>query len=263
MKKLRLSRIILCITVIAALLAGAGVCAFASDGEPEWAQSYIKEVTSFGITNYYSPDGTCLAPVESGGITWIYCRTDATGERFWVGLDDPDGMLKDGDIFSIRWIRSDEFTKNSRDFSETDGSEEDRDAEQLAIMEFGLKDPDGTRHRDINGRVFLYVQPIDRFSDSILRSIYIGNARDEIVDKVVERIIAPDGERCKFIRISLNYHSEELPISEQIHFDWRSSLMASVFSEHQPLILCLGAAVVLAVPTVTLIRIKKKGDNQK
>lgn len=262
MKKPSLSKIILCITVIATLLAGTGVSAFAADSEPEWAESYIKEVISRGVTNYYSPDGTRLAPVEAGGITWILCRT-TSGERFWVGLDDPDGVLKDEDIFSIRWIRSDEFSGKNRNSFDIDSSQKDSDAEELAILEFGIKDPDGTKLRDINGRLSLYVQPIDCFIDSVVRAEYIGYAHDEVIDLRGERMTAPDGENCRFIRIGLSYLDEELPISDQIHFDWRSSLRASVFSKYQPIILCACASLLICVVGGILIEKKKRSKSDR
>ena len=243
MKKQSILRIILCLTVIVTVLVGASITAFADDKTPEWVGSDDRAKSYAGITTYVSEDGTHSAAVVADGITWVYYSTSY--DQFWIGIDNPDGIFEEGSRFSVRWT-ADEDSGRHGAFNVIPDTEERR-VDQLSILEIGVESPDGEAYRNLTQTVSLYLEPIDCVDSSYIHCEYVGDTRDEIVDKSFVTKTAPDGNREGFIKIKLTH------IGEQLHFDWRSPLHASVFSEYQPMILCACASLLIGVVVGVLI----------
>ncbi|MBQ0038778.1 MAG: hypothetical protein KBS74_08950 [Clostridiales bacterium] len=251
MKKMNIWAITLCVAVLTVLLSVPGISAFAADDVPQWVGPDDVEIHHGDVTNYVSKDGTYSAEIPADGIAWIYYSTSF--DRFWIGIDNPDGVFEEGSRFHVRWSADD--SSGHEDIGII-SDRSDRRVNDLTLLEMGVERPDGTAYRVLDRKVSLYLQPADCVDDRMAFSVYADEGYDEIMDTRIVRMMTPDGAETTLIDLRLTHPDT------QLHFEWKTSLWASAFSEHEPLILCLGAAVVLAVTTVILVRRKKKGTSR-
>lgn len=248
MKKKMFFSITLCLTVIATLFLGTDISAFATDDAPQWVGPDDVEIHYGDVTNYVSKDGTYSAEMPADGIAWIYYSNSS--DRFWIGIDNPDGIFEEGSRFHVRWSADDSSGHEGIGIIRDWG---DRRVNDLTLLEMGVESPDGTVYLALERKVSLYLQPADCVDDLMAFSVYADESLDEIMDTSLVRMITPDGSKTALIDIRLTHPDA------QLRFDWKSTLGASVFSEYQPMILCACASLLIGVVVGILIG-KKTAD---
>ena len=159
------------------------------------------------ILNYVSEDGTTSAEVTGDKMIWL--KEESYGSHAWYGVDNSEGVFKQGSRFWVKWINNEsdaeEWKENYEKLDEKHKSAVD--SSKLWIFQVGVTDPDGNAYTQLDKNVKLYIEIGEDWDKDDIVAVFISGETDEIIDvSYLTNMSYPEGD-SEFAQLTLKHFS--------------------------------------------------------
>ena len=161
-------------------------------------------ITADAIKEYVA--GTSSIEIEDNKMIWL--KEESSGISYYFGIDNSEGVFKQGSHFWVRVIDKDidnvEWTKNYNNIDEETTKKTNED--KLVIFEIGVTNTEGEEYTNLDKSVKLYIQHPDDWTEENIKSIYISDNTDERIKTQITELDYVGG-RDKFTTLTINHFS--------------------------------------------------------
>ena len=159
------------------------------------------KTTINGVEYYVASNGTVSAEVKPGSIIWL--KEDSYGTSAWYALDNTQNTFEPGSRFWVRWLSEDngeEYQKYLENL--TDEQKKYAKENKLWIFLTGVIAPDGKEYKELENKVYYYIQLGDDWDKEDINKTYIGD--ESVTVNFVKMRTPEDTEESEFARLELN-----------------------------------------------------------